>query len=137
LGNKKDRFRHARAMGYRSGLEVSVAKDLEAKGVPFEYEKKKIKWADFKVRTYTPDIVLSNGVIIETKGRFVAADRRKHLEIKKQYPDLDIRFVFSNPNAKLNKGSSTTYGQWCKRYGFKYHYLTIPDEWIEEETKDE
>ena len=33
--------------------------------------------------TYTPDFVLPNGVIIETKGRFVAADRRKHLEIKK------------------------------------------------------
>jgi hypothetical protein len=118
--------------GYRSGLEEDVAKELTKKGVDFEYETRKIKWTDHKVRTYTPDIILPNSIIVELKGRFVAADRRKHLEIKKQYPEYDIRFVFQNPNARLNKVSKTTYRQWCKRHGFECAYLTIPQEWIDE-----
>ena len=44
--------------------------------------------------------MLYNGIIIETKGRFTAADRRKHLLVRKQHPHLDIRFVFENSNAK-------------------------------------
>ena len=64
--------------GYRSGFEDDVAKELRSKGIKFTYEKEKIKWVDLKVRTYTPDFVLSNGIIIETKGRFVSTDRRKH-----------------------------------------------------------
>jgi len=130
--------RAALKYGYRSGLELDIAKSLEERGVKAEYESTKIKWVDHKVRSYTPDWILPNGIIIESKGRFVAADRRKHLEIKKQYPDLDIRFVFSNPNAKLSKVSKTTYAQWCKRHGFKHAYKDIPQEWIEEEpNKDE
>ena len=123
--------------GYRSGLEDSVAEELKDKGVDFEYETEKIKWVDHMVRTYTPDfIILSNSIIVETKGRFVATDRRKHMEIKKQFPEYDIRFVFSYPNAKLNKGSKTTYGQWCTRYGFEYAYKSIPQEWLDEPKLD-
>ena len=122
--------------GYRSGLEREVAKSLRKRKVPVKYETEKIKWEDFMVRTYTPDFLLPNGIIIETKGRFTVQDRRKHKEIKKQYPKLDIRFVFTNANAKLSKTSKTTYAQWCTRYGFKYATGDIPDEWIQEEPKE-
>lgn len=122
--------------GYRSGLEKDNAKSLRKRKVKFTYEKHKIKWEDFKVRTYTPDFILSNGIIVETKGRFVSTDRMKHRAIRKQYPHLDIRFVFSNPNAKLSKASNTTYAQWCKRYGFLYATKVIPEEWLKEEPKD-
>jgi len=71
--------------GYRSGLEEQTAKALKKKKIKFSYELLKIKWEDFKIRTYTPDFQLPNGIIIETKGRFTAADRRKHLEIQRQY----------------------------------------------------
>ena len=118
--------------GYRSGFEDDVAKELRSKGIKFTYEKEKIKWVDLKVRTYTPDFVLSNGIIIETKGRFVATDRRKHREIKKQFPDLDIRFVFQNSRAKLYKGAKSSYGDWCKKYGFQYADKSIPDDWLKE-----
>ena len=57
--------------------------------------------------------MLSNGIIIETKGSFTAADRRKHLAIKKQHPKLDIRFVFENSKRKLSKGAKSSYGEWC------------------------
>ena len=42
-------------------------------------------------------------------------DRRKHLAIQKQHPELDIRFVFSNAQAKLYKGSKTRYSGWCEK----------------------
>jgi|TARA_R110000782_G_scaffold72536_4_gene145270 hypothetical protein len=119
--------------GYRSGLEEDTAKMLKKKKIKYTYEETKIKWEDFKIRTYTPDFVLHNGIIIETKGRFIAADRRKHLEIKKQYgKEHDIRFVFSNSRAKLYKGAKSTYGDWCTKNGFLYADKEIPEEWLNE-----
>lgn len=87
------------------------------------------------VHTYTPDFILPNGIIIEAKGLFETADRKKHLLIKKQYPHLDIRFVFQNPKNTLYKGSKTTYADWCKKYGYKYATKLIPAEWFNEESK--
>lgn len=131
MSNKRQRFRGIQE-GYRSGLEESTAANLKERGVSFTYEEEKIKWTDLKIRTYTPDFVLENGIIIETKGRFVSTDRRKHKEIKKQYPDLDIRFVFNNSRAKLYKGAKSTYGDWCDQHGFKYSDKIIPQEWLDE-----
>ena len=121
--------------GYRSGLEQGTAKFLKERGVKFTYEEFKIKWVDPKTKTYTPDFVLENGIIIETKGRFISPDRAKHLAVRDQYPDLDIRFVFTNSKARLYKGSKTTYGMWCDRYGFKYADRLIPDAWLKEPKK--
>jgi hypothetical protein len=121
--------------GYRSGLEEATGINLTEREVSFEYEKMKITWLDSKERSYTPDFVLENGIIIETKGRFVSADRRKHKEIKKQYPDLDIRFVFSNSRAKLYKGAKSNYGEWCEKHGFLYSDKIIPEFWTAEEKK--
>lgn len=129
---KSDVRRRALAAGYRSGLEEKTADMLNDIGVPFKYEEMKIKWLDSKMRTYTPDFELPNGIIIETKGRFVATDRRKHIEIKKQQPLLDIRFVFSNSSAKLYKGAKSTYADWCIKNKFKYADKVIPEEWINE-----
>ena len=135
MAYNKNRLRGIQA-GYRSGLEEDTAAYLKKKKVKFTYEKEKIKWVDLKVRTYTPDFVLANGIIIETKGRFISVDRRKHKEIKKQFPELDIRFVFDNSRAKLYKGAKSSYGDWCKKHGFDYADKVIPDEWLEE-TEDE
>lgn len=122
--------------GYRSGLEVTVAQQLEEAGIESDYESVKIKYMQpSKIRTYTPDFPLPNGIIIETKGRFTTADRQKHLLIQEQYPELDIRFVFSNPNNKINKNSKTTYAMWCEKNGFMYAKKTIPEEWLKEPPK--
>jgi hypothetical protein len=116
--------------GYRSGLEENVASQLKKLGVMAEYETTKIKYRVEEDRSYTPDFKLPNGIIIETKGRFVAADRKKHLLIKKQHPELDIRFVFSNSKTKLSKGSKTTYGAWCTKHGYMYADKEVPLEWL-------
>lgn len=116
--------------GYRSGLEESIASQLEKAQMPYYYETTKIEYDVRETRRYTPDFILPNGIIIETKGRFVAADRKKHLLIKAQHPFLDIRFVFSNSRQKISKSSKTTYGDWCDKFGFKYADKTIPEEWL-------
>ena len=124
--------------GYRSGLEEKVAQQLTSIGVSAEYETTKIKYTiPESVHTYTPDFVLPNGIIIETKGRFTAEDRKKHLLIKGQHPELDIRFVFSRTTEPITKGSKTTLANWCAKNGFKFSSKTIPTEWIEEGTYKE
>lgn len=130
MGTTSERRRHAIKNGYRSGLEDDIAKDLKDRGVEFEYEKLKVQWQLIENKTYTPDFKLPNGIIIESKGRFVAADRKKHLVIKRQHPFLDIRFVFSNSRSKLYKGAKSTYGDWCNKHGFLYADKRIPDEWL-------
>ena len=124
------RRQHAIKNGYRSGLEEYIADDLKERGVSFEYETMKIKWVLHENKTYTPDYILPNGIIIESKGRFVAADRKKHLKVKEQHHKLDIRFVFSKSKGKLNKGAKSTYGDWCDKHGFIYSDKRIPDEWL-------
>lgn len=122
--------------GYRSGLEEKVGAQLEAEGVEAEYEPFKIPYVVPATKhTYTPDYVLPNGIIIETKGRFVVEDRKKHQLIKAQYPSLDIRFVFQNPNAKIRKGSPTSYANWCEKNGFLFSAKAIPAEWIAESNR--
>lgn len=117
--------------GYRSGLEQDNARLLKSKGISYTYEELKIPYIK-KPANYTPDFQLSNGIIIETKGLFVSSDRSKHLLIKAQHPELDIRFVFTRSKNKLSRKSKTTYGDWCDRHGFKYADELIPIEWMKE-----
>ena len=128
-------YRAARKQGYRSGLEVKLAEYLKEQGVLATYESMKIEWEDLAYRTYTPDFVLPNGIIIESKGLFTSEDRRKHLLIKKQHPSLDIRFVFSNSRSKLRKGSKSTYASWCDTKGFLYYDRIVPLPWLKEKGK--
>ena len=117
---------------YRSGLEREIAAWLNNKQKKVRYEELKVEWEDLKYRTYTPDFVLDNGIIIESKGIFDNADRRKHREIQAQHPQLDIRFVFSNARSKLYKGAKSRYCDWCDKYGFQWCHRVIPEAWLEE-----
>ncbi len=68
--------------GFRSGLEEKVADQLNTLKVSFTYEEIKIKYVvPARTASYCPDFVLSNGIIIETKGRFMTSDRQNHLLI--------------------------------------------------------
>jgi len=129
--------RRAIANGYRSGLEEDIALQLTLAGVEAEYEPFRIPFTVPEThRHYTPDYVLPNGIVIESKGRLTSDDRKKHLYLKSQYGTaLDLRFVFSNPRSKLLKGSKTTYGDWCTKNGFLFATKEIPDEWIKEKPR--
>lgn len=121
--------------GYKSGLEDKMPAQLNIAGVSWSYETMVIPYTK-KPAKYYPDFPIINKSgyewILETKGRFIQADRVKHLLVKEQHPDLDIRFVFTNANDKINKTSKTTYGKWCEQYGFKYATKVIPKEWFDE-----
>lgn len=131
-----ERRSHAIKNGYRSGLEEDIADSLKARGVKYTYEETKIKYIQPATEhQYTADFELENGIIIESKGRFLVADRKKHLLIKRQQPHLDIRFVFSNSKQKISKASRTTYADWCNKNGFLYSDKEIPDSWIKERRK--
>ena len=129
-------FKAARKYGYRSGLELKIAETLKELKVKYDYECIKIEWEDLMYRTYTPDFILPNGIIVEVKGRFTAADRRKHICIKKQHPKLDIRFVFESSRRKLSKGAKSTYASWCEKNKFMYSDRVIPQEWLKEKGKN-
>ena len=127
---------HGIVHGYRSGLEEKISRQIEDAGLAVEYEKDKLEdeWPSRKSK-YTPDFRLPKQggfFYVETKGRFTVSDRQKHLLLKSQLPDIEIRFVFSNANAKLYKGSSTSYAQWCDEHGFLYAHKVIPDDWLTE-----
>lgn len=117
--------------GYRSKFELSVANNLEQRNITFGYESMLIRYV-LECR-YTPDFILPNGIIIETKGRLLQKDARKHRAIKKQHPELDIRFVFTDINKRVENSKFTNY-QWCQKYGFEYAERVIPQEWIEHDT---
>ena len=126
---------HAVKNGFRSGLEETISNQLTEKQVDFQYESKAntIKYVKPATNhTYLPDFKLPNGIIVETKGRFLLADRKKHLLIKEQHPELNVRFVFSNSAGKISKGSKTTYADWCIKNGFKYADKEIPQSWLDE-----
>jgi len=120
---------------YRSGLEKKISEQIAAAGLCVEYEEHKINYlVPARAATYTPDFRLPNGqggfFFVETKGLWDLEDRKKHLLIKEQYPELDIRLVFQNANAKIYKKSKTTYAMFCHKNGFMFAHKKIPDDWL-------
>ena len=130
--NSKAR-RAALKHGYRSGFEHKVSEQLTEQKIEFGYEDTIIEYIIPERKSkYTVDFTLPNGILVETKGRWVAADRKKHLLIKKQHPELDIRMVFQNPKAKISKGSKTTYASYCDKHGIQWAEKQIPESWLKE-----
>lgn len=132
---------------YRSGLEKDVAEQLRKHRISYRYEPKDGKIAytiPSKKASYLPDFYITTRsgktIIIECKGIWVYADRYKHLLIRQSHPDLDIRFVFSNPRSRIRKGSKTTYADICEGKGkgqfkgvtWKYATKKIPKAWYNE-----
>lgn len=130
--------------GFRSGLEERISKELEGTGCCFTYEQEVIHYEKpARNSKYTPDFVIQKRpdgtekerpLVIESKGRFLTADRQKHLLVKNQHPNVDIRFVFSNSRQRISKQSKTTYAMWCEKHGYKYADGSVPDEWLWEWT---
>ena len=95
--------------GYRSGFEHKVADQLTEAKIKYQYEKTVI-----------------NYIKPETNHR------KKHLLIKSQHPELDIRMVFQNSKGKIRKGSKTTYADFCDKNGIMWADKQIPKEWYTE-----
>jgi hypothetical protein len=158
----------ARKHGFRSGFEMEFAKELDDLGVDYEYETPACTFKYFRNITnggivdksgcpmeydkdwrivqwcdYTCDFMLIKAdgrpLYIETKGRFLPKDRTKHRLLKKQYPDVDIRLLFSE-NGKVS--SKSRYLDWAAKYDIPAGLIVkptkrregkyIPREWLTE-----
>lgn len=116
---------------YKSKFEKQLGRQLQVVKIPFDYEREKIAYTiPAQSCVYTPDFFLGNGIIIEAKGQFRRSDRQKHLLVRAQHPELDIRFVFQNARVRISRGSPTTYGDWCTKHGFLWADGVIPADWM-------
>jgi hypothetical protein len=106
-----------------------LAAQLNASGVKWSYETVKVPY--LLEGTYNPDFVLDNGsgIIIEAKGLLDRDSKRKMVAVKKQHPELDIRFVFMQADKKI-PGSKQTHGQWATKNGYLWAEGSIPQEWL-------
>lgn len=118
----------------RSTLEERVQRNLDKRGVAYEYEPCKLPYV--VERNYVPDLRIGD-MFIEIKGYFRQDAQRKMRNMKEQHPELDIRFLFQKNNstvqgAKRRKdGTKMTCAEWAERHGFIYAEGIIPDEWLQ------
>jgi Phage endonuclease I len=120
----------------RSKLEERFETILQDMDVQYEYEVTKIPYTiPESHHTYTVDWTLLNGKLIETKGYLSDhSERRKYVLLKEQHPELDLRFVFDNPN-KLCGGTKMSHAKWADKYGFRWCSIKDTDQilgWIKE-----
>lgn len=123
--------------GWRSGLEETLAADLKSKGIDYEYEQHVLKFeVPSRIARYTPDFYIKTKsgktIIVESKGQFKVANRQSMILVKKQHPDIDLRFVFSRSKETISKTSKTTYAMWCDKHGFLYADRKVPEGWLNE-----
>jgi hypothetical protein len=130
------RYNSIRTGQFRSGFEQAIANILTKAKVKFDYEKETIEYSlPPKARKYLPDFRIFTGtkfIYIEAKGLFDRDDRLKHLLLKEQHPDKDIRIVFQSAKNKIYKKSKTTYADWCDKHKIKWADKIIPKEWLKE-----
>lgn len=156
--SKVSRERHGILNGYRSGLEDQVSSDLTSRNIGFLYEQAKLSYTiPARDARYTPDFIVRRDMkpvthdfksnpnwfedpefwrdhfCIESKGRWMPDDRKKHELIAKQYPSADIKFLFTRSKTPIRKGSKTTYADVCVKNGFDYADRVVPLEWFNRE----
>ena len=103
----------------RSKLELKFEDILLANKAEYDYEVTVIPYTVPESKhKYTVDWTFTNGILCETKGYLSDhQERNKYVLLKQQYPDLDLRFVFDNPN-KLCGGTKYSHAKWADRHGF-------------------
>jgi hypothetical protein len=120
---------------YKSRFESILADQMTTAGIEPVYEETVIRFVRPEAKhQYKPDFTFPT-FVIEAKGLFLAKDMEKHLIIKEQRPDLDVRFVFSNARSFI-RGRQMTYADWCDKHGFAWAHKTIPSTWLEEALKE-
>lgn len=103
----------------RSKLELKFEEILLENKAEYDYEVTVIPYTvPESQHKYTVDWTLLHGPLIETKGYLSDhQERNKYVLLKQQYPDLDLRFVFDNPN-KLCGGTKYSHAKWADKHGF-------------------
>lgn len=139
-------MRRSRVLRHRSGLEDKVIKDLEDRGVKYEYEPDTFDYQQrvrrgvcgecggkevFQVRRYTPDLRIGNALYIEIKGKLTSDIRSRMESFLRGHPGFDLRFLFQRDNW-ITKAHKSKYSDWATRLGVKFYVGdSIPKEWVD------
>ena len=125
---------------YRSGFEERIAAAFAKRKIAFTYESTTLKYVTppvpAKTHKYTPDFIFKrkdgHEILVEAKGYLKAVDRKKMKLVRKDNPDLDIRFLFMDGHRTLTTKKkrqcgkdglpfkSKTYGDWAEDKGFPW-----------------
>lgn len=98
----------------RNRFEAEVAAVLQPE---FAYEADSFR-VHMPAARYTPDWVSPDGrTVVEAKGLWRLADRRKMRLFREQHPQVKVVMVFQDPGRKIAKRSTTTYRQYAERIG--------------------
>lgn len=142
------RSRKAALAPYRSQYEADIAKDLEARGILFEFEPRKVKYFYpikggicstcnsahvARAATYLPDFWLpEQGLWLEAKGLWTGPGRTKTMAVLETSGVIradNFRIIFQR-NQFLTKAKKKSYTQWCAAQGIVCVVGTqIPVEW--------
>jgi hypothetical protein len=122
-----------RMVEFRSKFEREIAEQIGRRyKTPLDeyYEKVRLRYPDTKegtrTRLYIPDFVLPNGIVIEAKGYFRLENKKKYRQVKKWFPELDLRIVFQEPTG-IKAGEN---GAWCRKYRIPFASCRIPEAWF-------
>jgi hypothetical protein len=115
-----------------NSFSSDVAQALRQDGRPFQHKELIGQYTTPpRLALWIPDFVLHNGIVVECKGYWRPEDITKIRLVREQFPDLDVRFVFSSSQQK-DKRSRATYASICKKLGIPCNDLTVPREWLDE-----
>ena len=130
-------------MKYRGSMQEKLAACLKRHKLTFSYELYAVPYVIPAVTQY-----LKTEFAVECKdghlmnifmAEHFTLGRMRELElVKDQQPHLDIRIIFSNPEATL-LNSITTYSEWCDERGilwaqarYKSEIKSVVERWIYE-----
>lgn len=123
---------------YRNNYEKEFADDLTKRKLQFSYEGEKLVYTKTYLVDFIVDCKSGKKIYIETKGAFRHGDTTKYRAVRRDNPDIDLRFIFfvdKYQRSALKKKvphTKYTHEQWCIKNKFKYAVDTIPKEWVEE-----
>lgn len=109
---------------FRSNFEADFAKYLDTLGLRWEYETMSLPYIP-RIAMYVPDFKVwkpggseNDWFLVETKGYFDDKARQKMLQIKRQYPNYDVKMFFQKPSLKIGKSKKLTYETWSEKHNY-------------------
>jgi hypothetical protein len=124
---------------FASQSEVTFAKTMDHNNIPWKYESESFEYF-LKPKIYTPDFKIKRPdgttFFVEYKGFLWNEDKAKMIAVRKQYPKMDIRFVFADARkpvhgAKTRKnGTKQSHGEWADQNGYLWAEGFMPPSWL-------
>lgn len=131
---------------FRSYFEQTIAEWLDKNKIKYEYEPRSFPYVSrikngrcsvcsapaVQDRDYTPDFYFPDfGFYAECKGNFTSHDRKKMRDVKRSWPDIDIRMVLQSNNLIVaGDRNGARYSNWCVKYGFPFALRSIDSHWF-------